>query len=92
MQQQKTELQAFNHDTPVIIKTLDGTKSVKNFKYLGAWTESTVNDFAVRKALAWSACHNLSKIWKSQLCRQLKIGSFCQQLNLYICMVVANGL
>ena len=74
----KTELQAFNHDTPVKIKTLDGTeiKSVKNFKYLGAWTESTIKDFAVRKALAWSACHNLSKIWKSQLPRQLKIRLF----------------
>ena len=91
----KTELQAFNHNTPVTIKTLDGAKikSVNNFKYLGAWTKKTAKDFAVRKALAWSTCHNLSKIWKSQLPRQLKVRlSFFLRWSLYISMVVAHGL
>ena len=41
-------------------------------KYLGAWTESSASDIAVRKALAWSACHRLRKIWTSKLRRQIK--------------------
>ena len=45
---------------------------VKNFKYLGAWTESTEADISVRKALAWSACHRLRKVWNSKLRRQIK--------------------
>ena len=51
-------------------------KVVDNFKYLGAWTESTEKDFNVRKALAWNACHKLRKIWSSQLSRILKVRLF----------------
>ena len=74
----KTELQAFNQDQQVNIRTLEGEpiKVVPNFKYLGAWTESTQKDINVRKALAWSACHKLKKIWKSKLPRKLKIRLF----------------
>ena len=74
----KTELQAYNQETPAIIKARDGTpmKVVTNFKYLGAWTESTEKDFTVRKALAWSACHRLRKVWTSQLSRRLKVRLF----------------
>ena len=48
----KTELQVFNHETPVIVKVRNGKtlKLVDNFKYLGA-TQSTEKDFTVRKAL-----------------------------------------
>ena len=49
---------------------------VDNFKYYGAWIESTSKDFAVRKALAWSACHKMKKIWKSSLSRKMKIHLF----------------
>ena len=44
----------FNQEKPVTIKAKNGEtlKEVKNFKYLGAWTESTAADVAVRKALA----------------------------------------
>ena len=70
----KTEVQTFNQEKPVTIKAKNGEtlKEVKNFKYLGAWTESTAADVAVRKALAWSACHRLRKVWSSKLRRKIK--------------------
>ena len=34
--------------------------------------KSSEKDFEIRKALAWTACHKLSKIWKSDLNRRLK--------------------
>ena len=70
----KTEVQTFNQEKPVTIKAKNGEtlKEVKNFKYLGAWTESTAADVAVRKALAWSACHRLRKVWSSRLRRKIK--------------------
>ena len=37
---------------------------------------STVKDINVRKALAWKACHKLSKIWKSKLQKSIKIKLF----------------
>ena len=62
----------------VIIKTRSGNpiKEVDNFKYLGAWAQSSEKDFNVRKALAWSACHDLKKIWSSTLPRKLKVHFF----------------
>ena len=49
---------------------------VGNFKYLGSWMESTEKDFEIRKALAWSSCHKLKKIWNSTLSRAIKIKLF----------------
>jgi hypothetical protein len=74
----KTELQVFNHNRPIeiIAKNGETLKVVENFKYLGAWTESTEKDISVRKALAWSACHKLREIWKSKLSNKLKIRLF----------------
>ena len=53
----KTEIQAFNQDTPITVNSKDGTilKIIENCKYLGAWMENTDKDFKVRKALVWSA-------------------------------------
>ena len=67
----KTEIQTFNHDTPIIVNSRDGTKLkiIENFK--GSWMESTDKDFKVRKALAWSACHKLRKIWSSTLSKRV---------------------
>ena len=67
----KTEPQIFNHSGQVEIKAKSGEilKNVENFKYLGAWTESTEKDVNVRKPLAWSACYKLRKIWSSNLKR-----------------------
>ena len=38
--------------------------------------ENTDKDFKVRKALAWSACHKLRKIWTSTLSKRIKIRLF----------------
>ena len=37
---------------------------------------NTENDFNIRKALAWSACNDLRKIWTSNLNRKIKIRLF----------------
>ena len=70
----KTEVQPFNQDRPVDIKAKNGEKLnvVDNFKYLGSWNKSSESDISVRKALAWSACHRLRKIWSSKLKRKIK--------------------
>ena len=39
---------------------------------MGAWTKSTESDISVRKALAWTACHKLRRVWSSKLRRQIK--------------------
>ena len=75
----KTELMAFNQkDDPVNIKSSAGKaiKVVQNFKYLGAWMANTEKDLNVRKALAWQACHKLTKIWKSTMKKKIKIRLF----------------
>lgn len=74
----KTELQVFNHPDPVVVTVQCGRalKVVENFKYLGSWTKSSEDDFSVRKALAWSACHKLRKVWSSKLSRKIKIRLF----------------
>ena len=38
--------------------------------------ESTEKDIAVRKALSWKALNGMSKIWKSEMSRNLKIRFF----------------
>ena len=74
----KTELQAFNQEQPVNVKSRDGIiiKEVENFKYLGAWMESSDKDISVRKALAWNACHKLRKIWTSKISKKIKTRLF----------------
>ena len=71
-------MQAFNHEVPSDLKSRDGTtiKVVKNFKYLGAWIESTEKYINVRKAPEWKACHNLRKIWTSKIRKNLKTRLF----------------
>jgi len=52
-------------------------KCVKNFKYLGSWVVSTIQDFKSRKILAWQAILQMNKIWKSvDLSREFKISIF----------------
>ena len=38
--------------------------------------QNSEKDFEIRKALAWSSCHKLKKIWKSKLSRKTKIKLF----------------
>ena len=38
-------------------------KQVKDFKYLGTWLLSSMNDFQTRRSAAWSAIKRLNRIW-----------------------------
>ena len=78
LNEKKTETMQFNQEfeTPITGKNGGVIKVVNNFKYLGGWMHSTAKDFEIRKALAWSSCHKLQKIWKSNLSRKLKIKLF----------------
>ena len=70
----KTESMQFNQEHPTAILAKNGSiiKTVDNFKYLGGWMNSTYTDFNIRKAIAWSSCHKLSKVWKSNMTRDIK--------------------
>jgi hypothetical protein len=74
----KTKYMSFNQDHATEIKTNDDTSldKVTDFKYLGAWMESTEKDIKTRKAAAWRACNQLSKIWKSSLQSKFKMRLF----------------
>ena len=69
----KTEMITYNQ--PIAeIKSLSNEKikNVEDFKYLGSWIDNTQKDIKVRIAQAWIACNKLTKIWKSNLNRNLK--------------------
>ena len=72
---EKTEVMVYNIPTPSPLKTIGGKaiKIVENFKYLGPWVISSEQDIKVRKALAWDACHKLSRVWSSPLKRYIKV-------------------
>ena len=71
----KTKCMSYNNNQHVDIKTIDGTdlKRVEDFKYLGAWVDSSEKDVKIRKAQAWRTCHQMRNIWNSNLSRKLKI-------------------
>ena len=66
----------FIQDGPVDIATRNGKRLevVEYFKYLlvVTWMESSEKYFEIRKALAWSSCHKLKKIWNTTLSRKIK--------------------
>ena len=76
----KTEFYTPNLTDPSVeIKTNSGNnlKRVNDYKYLGSYISSSEKDFKIRKALAWSACNKLDKIWSSNLIdNNLKIKVF----------------
>ena len=75
----KTEFIAYNLPAEyAALMTAEGTalRKVNDFKYLGSWVNSTERDLKVRKALAWRALNDLSKVWKSSLSRRIKISFF----------------
>ena len=78
MNASKTKFMLFNQNRKSNLQTNDGSEleQVKDFKYLGAWMESTAKDIKQRKAAAWRACSKLSKIWKSSLPRKFKLRLF----------------
>ena len=78
MNAKKTKCMIFNQTTDVAMKTSSGTilEVVPDFKYLGSWMQSSLQDIKTRKAQAWRACNKLAKIWKSNLPRASKIKIF----------------
>ena len=48
----------------------------EDFKYLGAYVNNTNKEIKVIKAQAWTACHQLRKIWRSKLSKNAKINLF----------------
>ena len=70
----KTEVMHYNQEGITTIKAKNGMalKSVDNFKYLAGWMKSSEKDFEIRKALAWSACHKMKRIWSTNLQRKIK--------------------
>ena len=75
----KTEVITYNipQEHPPLT-TIDGTalNEISDFKYLGAWVNSTERDLKVRKALAWRALNGMTSVWKSNLPRHIKISFF----------------
>ncbi|CAI9741839.1 Hypothetical predicted protein [Octopus vulgaris] len=49
---------------------------VEDFLYLGAKTGNTEGDIVEKKSKAWVACHSFRSVWKSDLCKDLKICVF----------------
>jgi hypothetical protein len=74
----KTEVMTYNISGHEPLKTNAGNtlKEVDDFKYLGSWMDSTDADILRRKALAWRALNNMTKIWKSHMSRQVKLSLF----------------
>ena len=74
----KTEFMSFNQAQDTVLETVnnENIKKVDNFKYLGVLIDDTANDVKVRKALARKVCNKLNKIWKSFLCKSLKLRTF----------------
>lgn len=60
------------------LTTTGGTvlKEVNDFKYLGAWMNSTEQDLQVRKTLIWKALNSMASVWKSNLPQHIKITFF----------------
>ena len=86
----KTKFMSFNQGKTGSIQTNDGSKleEVRDFKYLGAWMESSTKDIKHRKAAAWRGCSKLTKIWKSSLPRRFKLRLFAaavESVPLYGC-------
>ena len=76
MNAKTTQVMPFNQeDVNFILKSISGDTiaAVEDYLYLGAWMSSSEQDIHMRKALAWSACNKLSKIWKSDLSRYIKV-------------------
>ena len=75
----KTEVITYNipsEHPPLTMTGGTALKEVKDFKYLGAWVNSTEQDLKVRKALAWRALNGMNSVWNSNLPRQIKLSFF----------------
>ena len=71
----KTKYMSYNTIQQFENKAIDGLnpKRVEDFKYLGAWIDSSEKDLKIRKALSWITCHQMRNILKSTLSRKMKL-------------------
>ena len=71
----KTKYMSYNTIQQFEIKDIDGSnlKRFEDFKYLGAWIDSSAKYLKIRKALAWRTCHQMMNIWKSTLSRKMEL-------------------
>ena len=78
LNESKTECMPVNIRTHIEMKTLANNtlKYVDDYKYLGSHIRNSEKDFNTRKGMAWAACNNMDKIWKSKLDRTIKIKIF----------------
>ena len=70
----KTKFLAYNVEVQQPLHTMDGTalEQKDDFKYLGSWADCSERDIDIRKALAWKAINDMSKVWKSTMNTELK--------------------
>ena len=74
----KTQAIVHNQD-PAVIKTkirLNAVRTLADFGYLDSWIDESVKDMKTRKAQTWLTYNKLGKVWKSSLCRELKVKLF----------------
>ena len=71
----KTEVLYINITQPTVLSTTAGTpiKESTSFKYLGSYVPDSFTDFINRKEQAWTAMGKLTKVWKSNVSRDIKI-------------------
>ena len=71
----KTKYMSYNTNQQFEIKTIDGSnlKRFEDFKYTGAWIDSSAKYLKIRKALSWRICHQMRNIWKSTLSKKMKL-------------------
>ena len=70
----KTKFIALNSPNGVQLVAEDEEviEQVADFKYLGSYVMSSTKDIKIRKAKAWKALNDMSKIWKSDISRHIK--------------------
>ena len=70
----KTKFIALNSpaDVKLIADDREEIQKVDDFKYLGSYVMSSSRDIKIRKAKAWKAINDMSKIWKSDISRATK--------------------
>ncbi|KAJ8340774.1 hypothetical protein SKAU_G00330650 [Synaphobranchus kaupii] len=73
----KTKVLAFNtNDIVVCTRNGETLKVEEDFRYLGAWTSSSLKDLKTRRAIAWKVLHDMRRTWKSELSRKIKRNLF----------------
>ena len=60
----KTKYMSYNTNQQFEIKAIDmsNLKIIEDFKYLGAWIDSSAKYLKIRKALAWRTCYQMRNI------------------------------